>query len=115
VAGIIILSDIEAGTNDDILNGTRLQTVPQGGILTFELQTNKNDVTNSMAVSIQLPSGDTPLEGVLIPSGDSDAGKLDEREMLKASFPVAQGGHTVFSTTLTGATSLMWRVTYSPL
>ena len=37
MAGTIILSDQEAADNSDILQGTRLQTVPAGGFLTFEL------------------------------------------------------------------------------
>ena len=41
--GPIILSSTESATNTDILQGTRLQTVPSGGVLTFELQANKND------------------------------------------------------------------------
>ena len=55
--GVIVLSDIESATNTDILQGTRLQTVPQGGFLTFELQSSANDASNSMAVSIQMPNG----------------------------------------------------------
>ena len=35
--GPIILSSVEDTTNTDILQGTRLQTVPAGGVLTFEL------------------------------------------------------------------------------
>jgi len=115
MAGIIILSEIETGTNGDILQGTRLQTVPQGGYLTFEIQATGNTIAEHFDVSIQLPSGDTPLEGVTVPTGDSSGGTLDEREMLKATFPVAQGGHTVFSSVLSaGAEELFWRVTYTP-
>ena len=35
MAQIITLSDIEAADNTDILQGTRLQTVPQGGFFNF--------------------------------------------------------------------------------
>lgn len=112
----IILSSQEAASNTDILQGTRLQTVPAGGYLTFELQASDNDATNNIAVSIQLPGGDTPLETVRIPSGNTSglAGVLDERTKLQATFPVAQGGHTVFSCTETGDAELTWRVTYTP-
>ena len=54
--GPIILSGQDNATNTDILQGTRLQTVPAGGVLTFELQANKNDVSNFFAVSIQMPN-----------------------------------------------------------
>ncbi len=116
MAGVIILSGQEAATNADILQGTRLQTVPQGGILTFELQASDNDATNNYVTSIQLPSGDTPLDGVNIPCGDTAglAGVINENDKLMASFGVAQGGHTVFSCVETGDSELTWRVTYTP-
>ena len=58
--GPIILSGQEAADNSDILQGTRLQTVPAGGFLTFELQASDNDATNNYTVSVQMPGGDTP-------------------------------------------------------
>ena len=112
----IILSGREAADNTDILQGTRLQTVPQGGFLTFELQASDNDATNNFSASVQLPGGATPMEAVRIPCGNTAglAGVLDERTYLRAMFPVAQGGHTVFSVDETGDCELTWRVTYSP-
>jgi hypothetical protein len=112
----IILSDQEAATNTDILQGTRLQTVPAGGFLTFELQASDNDATNNFAVSVQMPGGDTPMNGTRIPCGNSTglAGVIDERTNLTATFPIAQGGHAVFSCTETGTAELTWRVTYTP-
>jgi hypothetical protein len=112
----IILSNQEAATNTDILQGTRLQTVPAGGFLTFELQASDNDATNNFAVSVQMPGGDTPMNGTRIPCGNSTglAGVIDERTNLTATFPIAQGGHCVFSCTETGTTELTWRVTYTP-
>lgn len=113
---VIILSDQEAASNADILQGTRLQTVPSNGILTFELQASDNDATNNYVVSVQLPGGDTPMNGVRIPCGNSTglAGVIDERTDLQASFRVEQGGHAVFSCTETGDSELSWRVTYTP-
>jgi len=113
--GPIILSGYEAASNSDILQGTRLQTVPQGGILTFELQSGLNDGTNFFAVSIQMPNGDTPLNNVRVPCcNPSLSGVIDERQNLTVSFPITQGGHCVFSATESGATDLTWRVTYTP-
>ena len=116
MAGVIVLSSIEAATNPDILQGTRLQTVPQGGILTFEIQASAANDTDAALVSIQLPSGETPLEGVMVPATPTGtAGVIDERTDLMASFPVAQGGHTVFSLAFLGAgANVAWRVTYTP-
>ena len=116
MAGPIILSGQEAADNTDILQGTRLQTVPAGGMLTFELQASDNDATNNYTVSVQLPNGDTPMNATRVPCGNTTglAGVIDERTNLTATFPVTQGGHTVFSCDETGDAELSWRVTYSP-
>ena len=114
--GPIILSGVEDATNSDILQGTRLQTVPAGGVLTFELQAADNDADNNYTVSVQMPGGDTPLNATRIPCGNTSGlrGVIDERTNLTASFPISQGGHCVFSCTETGNTELTWRVTYTP-
>jgi hypothetical protein len=113
--GPIILSSIETATNTDILQGTRLQTVPSGGVLTFELQAQYNNATNNFTVSVQMPNGDTPMNNTRIPgTSAAEAGVIDERQNLTVSFPINQGGHCVFSCTETGTTVLSWRVTYTP-
>lgn len=113
--GPIILSDVEYATNADILQGTRLQTVPAGGVLTFELQAGENTSTNNTVVSVQMPNGDTPLNSVRVPAcNPALIGVIDERQNLTVSFPIMQGGHCVFSMTETGTTALSWRVTYTP-
>ena len=113
--GPIILSGNEYATNADILQGTRLQTVPAGGVLTFELQAQTADNTNQFTVSVQMPNGDTPLNNVLVPScNPALPGVIDERQNLTVSFPISQGGHCVFSVTESGSTSMTWRVTYTP-
>ncbi len=113
--GPIILSGVESGTNADILQGTRLQTVPAGGVLTFELQTQFNTSTNNYTASIQMPNGDTPLNNVRIPACNPGVeGVIDERQNLTVSFPIMQGGHCVFSCIESGTTVLSWRVTYTP-
>jgi hypothetical protein len=115
--GLIVLSDIASASDTDVLQGTRLQTVPRGGFLTFEFQSNENDATNYYTVSIQMPNGDTPLNTVRIPAGNGGndtAGILDDRQKLMITLPVAQGGHSVLSITETGTAVLAWRVTYTP-
>jgi len=116
MAGIIILSGQESASNADILQGTRLQTVPQGGYLTFEIQASDNVAANNYVASIQLPGGDTPMESVLVPGGRDVglAGVLNENDKLMATFPVAQGGHVVFGAVETGDAELTWRITYTP-
>jgi len=116
MAGPIILSGQEAADNTDILQGTRLQTVPRGGFMTFELQASDNDASNNYTVSIQMPGGDTPMNATRVPCGNTSglAGVLDERTNLTATFPITQGGHCVFSCDETGDAELTWRVTYTP-
>lgn len=117
MTGIIILQGQEAATNADILQGTRLQNAPSNGIMRFELSASDNNATNRYTASLQLPSGDTPLNEVQVPQGTITAGVagvLDDRTSLIASFPVAQGGHPVLSCTETGDTELTWRVTFQP-
>lgn len=113
--GPIILSNTETTTNSDVLQGTRLQTVPAGGVLTFELQASANSTLNNFAASIQMPNGDTPLNNVRVPAcNPALEGVIDERQNLTVSFPIMQGGHCVFSVTETGASTVSWRVTYTP-
>ena len=115
--GIIVVAGQEAASNTDILQGTRLQTAPEDGIVTFEIQAADNVAANRYVASIQLPSGETPLNDVQVPSGTVAglAGVLDSRENLTFSSPIMKGGHVVFSCALTGATEMTWRVTYSPI
>lgn len=110
--GLIVLAGNEAATIADILQGTRLQTVPSGGYLTFELQALAAGATNFMTVSVQLPDGSTPMNGVLVPGATADL--LDDRQKLMATFAIAQGGHVVFGLTEGGTCTCMWRVTYTP-
>lgn len=115
--GPITEAGFEAASNTDILQGTRLQTVPSNGVLTFEMQASDLIAANSMAVSIQLPNGDTPMNGVLVPQGDTAGvtGVLNSRNYMRASYPIAQGGHCSFSVVEVGDTELTWRVTFTPI
>lgn len=115
--GPIILSGQEAASNADILQGGRLQTVPSSGFLTFELSASDNDATNNIVASVQMPGGNTPLNGVRIPAGGTAglAGVIDDRTCLTVTLPIAQGGHCVFSAVETGDTEFTWRVTYTPI
>lgn len=115
MAGPIVLSGLLGASNTDILQGTRLQTVPRGGFMTFEIQSSLADGSNNYTCSIQMPNGDTPLNNVLVPgTTPTDDGILDDRQKLQITLPVAQGGHVVFSATETGTAALIYRVTYTP-
>ena len=113
MAGPIVISEIVTASSTDVLQGTRLQTVPAGGFLTFEILSSSNTATDFSTASIQMPNGDTPLNAVRVPAG-TNIGSLDNRETLIITLPIQQGGHTVFSLEETGAVTVAYRVTYSP-
>lgn len=113
--GPIIITDFTAATVSDLLQGTRLQTVPAGGIMTFQFIADLNDVTNNFAVTIQMPNGDTPINAQKVPGvNPSLAGVLDERQLFQYSSVIAQGGHCVVTLTETGTAICTYRIVYSP-
>lgn len=114
--GVIVLSDRVLASNSDILQGTRLQTVPQGGFLTFEFSAEESSATNNAVVSVQMPNGDTPLNEVLIPYNGFDGANsiLHIDTKMQITLPVQQGGHAVVSITETGTTVVTFRITYTP-
>jgi len=116
MAGVIVLSDQISASNSDVLQGTRLQTVPQGGFLTFEFSAEECSSANKAVVSVQMPNGDTPLNEVLIPFNAYDAanGVLHAQSKMQITLPVQQGGHAVVSITETGTTVVTFRITYTP-
>lgn len=117
MSGMIVLAGLEAASNTDILQGTRLQTVPSNGSLLFELQAADGVAANNYTVDIQLPDGSTPLNGTVIPANSGTAGVagiINERDALKLRFRIGQGGHCVFACTETGDSELAWRVTFQP-
>jgi len=117
IPGTIVLGGAEAATNGDMLQGTRLQNAPSNGVVTFQMAATVSvPGTNAHLATIQLPNGSTPLNGVPVPANSvTTQGILDDRMMLQVSFPVAQGGHVVFSTALTGVSVMTWRVTFTPV
>lgn len=114
--GPIIVDGQEAASNADVLQGTRLQTFPSDGVVLFEFQASDNDATNRYTVSLQLPDGSTPLNGVRVPAGETAglAGQIDDRLALIISQPAIIGGHCVLGFTETGDAEITWRVTFTP-
>lgn len=110
---MIFLSGRVTATTTDLLNDTRLQTMPAGGALTIRAIADLADATNNYTMSIQLPNGDTPLDNVLVPGvNPSLAGVIDERQLLQVTFPIQQGGHCVVSFTETGTAIATYQIIY---
>lgn len=117
MAGVIVLSDLLTGSTADILQGTRLQTLPRAGTLLFLMGASDAVAANHYTVKIQLPNGDTPLDGVYVPQASQVAGvagMLDDRLMLAFRARIQQGGHPVFGITETGDTEFFYRLVYTP-
>ena len=115
---IITVTSFDAASNTDILQGGRLQNVPSNGILAFEISASDNNATNNFVFSIQLPSGATPVNGILAPQATETAGVagvMNVDTSYKAAFRVGQGGHCVFSCVETGDTEMFSRVTFKSL
>ncbi len=116
---MIYLTGIETGSNTDILNNTRLSSIPySGGKLTIQMQTNLADATNQYTSTIQLPDGSVPVDGQVVPCGQNVeevlGGVLNDRYLTQWSFPAPQGGHFTISVVETGAAILTWRIVLSP-
>lgn len=110
---MIFLSDRLTASNTDILQGTRLQSAPAGGSMTLRFIADLSDATNNFTVTVQLPGGDTPLNGVMVPGvNPSLAGVIDERQVLQVTFPIPQGGHVVISCVETGAAILSYQIIF---
>lgn len=108
----IVETGQEAATNNNVLQATRLQTVPDNGLLVLECEANLNDASNGFTVSLQLPDGSTPMNGVSVPAGT--VGELDDRTKMLYSSIVTQGGHTVLGFVETGTAIVTWRMTFTP-
>lgn len=108
---MITVSGFEAATNADVMNGTRLVTVPMGQIK-VEIIAADNVAANNYTVSLTLPGGDAPWLNVLVPgSGTAGlAGVMDERLALAGVYNVIKDGHVTLSVIETGDTECYWRV-----
>jgi len=111
---MIYLTGSEAATNTDILNGTRLSSIPYIGTLTIQCLANLNNATNRFAVTIQLPGGEVPVDSQFVSAGQEVegalGGQLDDRLLDQWSFPSGLGGHFTISFTETGTAIVTWRV-----
>lgn len=111
---MIYLTGSEAATNADILNGTRLSSIPFVGTLTIQCLANLNNATNRFSITIQLPGGEVPVDAQFVSAGQEVegalGGQLDDRLLDQWSFPSGLGGHFTISFTETGTAIATWRV-----
>ncbi len=116
---MIYLGATITGSDADILNNTRLSSIPySGGAITILAMANLNNSTNNYVMTIQLPDGKVPVDAQPVLAGQEVegalGGQLDTRLMMKFTFPAPQGGHFTIAFTETGAAVLTWVVALRP-
>jgi len=114
---MIYLTGQEAATVTDILNDTRLSSIPYGGQLTIQALNNLNNATNRMLITIQLPDGKVPVDAQRVSAGqeaDILGGQLRADYLDQWTFPASQGGHFTIGFTEVGGCVLTWRVVLRP-
>lgn len=101
-------------TNTDILSTpSRLAAIPYTGTLIMEFQASDNDGTNNFVLTVQLPDGSVPLDGVQAPQGVTD-GAWNRNDKFTVAFQVVKGGHVIVAATETGTAYLWCRFTLTP-
>ncbi len=112
---MILESAVITATDADILAGTRLNSIPYNGVLTFDVLADLNNATNNYVLTIQEPDGEVPVDAQAVPGANpSLGGVLDERQLFRFSMEVRQGGHVNIALTESGAAICYWRAVLSP-
>jgi len=114
---MIYLRSTIVGTNTDLLNNTRLSSIPYNGTLVIQAMANLGNATNNYAITIQLPNGEVPVDSQQVAAGqegDALGGQLDTRYLDMWSFPAPQGGHFTISMTETGTAIATTRIVLRP-
>lgn len=114
---MIYLRSTVVATVADLLNNTRLSSIPYNGQIIIQAQANLGNATNNFTITIQLPNGEVPVDSQQVAAGDEvDAlgGQLDSRYLDMWQFPAPQGGHFTISLTETGTAICTTRVVLRP-
>ncbi len=104
---------LEATDADVLAAPSRLAALPYNGRLILEFQASTNTLTAFWAVTISLPNGDIPLDGVRIPEGVTD-GALNADDKYSVNFAATAGGHILIGALETGSSVLIIRATLMP-
>ena len=108
---MIYESGIVSATNTDLMTTGRLNTIPYSAPVVFEFSADKADATDNFSLTIQLPSGDVPVDGQLVPAArDANVGYLNENELVRFVFMGTQGGHFIVNLTQTGVAIVTYRI-----
>ena len=106
---------VTATTADLLTTGSRLNSIPYAGQLTLDFLADLADATNNFTVKIQLPGGDVPVDSQLVPANSAGAdGVLDERQLMRFTFPAINGGHFTITLTESGTAVCAYRAVLTP-
>jgi len=112
---VIFEQAVIIATDTDVLNGTRLNSIPYNGTLTLQFSANLATAAAQFVLDIQLPNGENPVSAQIVAGDIAGAdGVLDTRSLTQFSFPAAQGGHFTISLTETGTAIAIWRAVLRP-
>lgn len=115
---MIYLTGFEAASNTDVLNNTRLTSLPYPGNITIQALANLNNATNGYTITIQLPDGSVPVDSQRVSAGQEVegalGGQLDDRLLDQWTFPGINGGHFTIAFTESGTAVVTWRVVLRP-
>ncbi len=114
---MIYLRSTIVATNSDLLNNTRLSSIPYNGQLVIQVMANLGNATNNFAITIQLPNGEVPVDSQQVAAGleaDALGGQLDERYLDMFTFSAPQGGHFTIALTETGTAICTVRTVLRP-
>ncbi len=112
---MILESVVLIATNNDILNNTRLNSIPYDGTLTFDCLADLSNATNQFHLTIQEANGDVPIDSQPVPGANpSLGGVLDERQLFRITMFVRQGSHVNIALVETGAAICTWRAVLRP-
>jgi len=112
---MIFQSQLVSATNTDLLNGTRLNSIPYTGSITFRFLADLGTSTSFYSLTIQLPGGEVPVDSQTVPaSGAATDMLMDERELLQFTFAATFGGHFTVSLTETGTSVCAFQAILRP-
>lgn len=107
---IIIESFVITADDADVLKApSRLASIPEEGTLALEVSCTKSEAANHAELTVTLPDGENPVEGVRIPANgynDGDDVLHDDTEF-SLQFPAFQGGHFGVQVDVTGTVSVI--------
>ncbi len=112
---MIFEQQLISATNTDVLSTGRLNAIPYGGKLTLDFLADLATAAAFYSLTIQLPSGEVPVDNQLVQASASGVdGDMEERQLLRFTFVATQGGHFTVSLTETGTAVCMFRAVLRP-